>query len=194
MSCVTFVTGNANKLKEVVAILASGVSDGETPRVGKFTITNRALDLEELQGLIEQVATHKANAAAQLVEGPVLVEDTCLGLTAFNDLPGPYIKWFVQAVGLQGIVDMLYKFDDKSAKAITTFAYCEGPGREVHIFQGITEGQIVDSRGSTDFGWDAIFEPNGFTETYAEMDKLVKNSISHRSKALAKVKEFMLEQ
>ncbi|EEQ39492.1 putative inosine triphosphate pyrophosphatase [Clavispora lusitaniae] len=191
MSTITFVTGNANKLKEVLYILG-GNNDSNT--VGKFNIVNRSLDVEEIQGTIDEVTIHKAKSAAQLIGGPVLVEDTCLAFDALNDLPGPYVKWFLKAIGLRGLVDMLYKFDDKGAKAVCTFGYCEGPGKEVKLFQGITKGTIVESRGPQDFGWDSIFEPNGFTETYAEMEKATKNSISHRYKALEKVKTFLLEQ
>lgn len=192
MSTITFVTGNANKLKEVLYILAGeGLAD---PKVGRFTVTNKSLDLEEVQGTIEEVTIHKAKQAAELIGGPVLVEDTCLGFNAFNNLPGPYIKWFVQSVGLQGLNDMLYKFEDKSANAICTFGYCAGPGQEVELFQGITEGNIVPSRGHQNFGWDSIFEPKGFDQTYAEMDKAVKNTISHRYRALDKLKSFLIQQ
>lgn len=193
MSTITFVTGNANKLKEVVAILSEGSSSGDS-KVGKYTITNKSLDLDELQGSIEEVTIHKAKSAAKLLNGPVLVEDTCLGFTAFNNLPGPYIKWFVKSIGLQGLVDMLYKFEDKGANAICTFGYCEGPDAEVKLFQGITKGNIVDSRGPTNFGWDSVFEPEGYKETYAEMDKKIKNTISHRYRALDKLKKFLEEQ
>lgn len=194
MSYITFVTGNPNKLKEVVAILAESQDPSGVSKVGKYSITNKALDLIEIQGTIEEVTIHKAQSAAELIGGPVLVEDTCLGFNALNNLPGPYIKWFVQAVGLQGLVDLLYKFEDKGANAICTFGFCEGPGKEVKIFQGITKGTIVDSRGPTNFGWDSVFQPEGFTQTYAELDKLVKNSISHRFKALDKLRDFLLSQ
>lgn len=190
MSTITFVTGNANKLKEVLAILSEGKEGAN--KVGKFTISNKSLDLVEVQGTLEEVTIHKAQSAAEIVNGPVLVEDTGLGFTAFNDLPGPYIKWFVASVGLQGLVDMLFKFEDKSAKAITTLGYCEGPGKEVKLFLGVTLGRIVDSRGHKNFGWDSVFEPTGFNQTYAEMDKEVKNTISHRYKALEKLKEYLL--
>lgn len=188
---ITFVTGNANKLKEVVAILGGG-SSAEGNKVGQYSIVNTSLDVEEVQGTIDEVTIHKAKSAAALVGGPVLVEDTCLAFTAFNDLPGPYIKWFVQGVGLQGLVDMLYKFEDKSAKAVCTFGYCEGPGSEVRLFQGVTHGSIVESRGHKNFGWDLIFQPDGHQQTYAEMDPTLKNTLSHRSKALAKVRAYLL--
>jgi inosine triphosphate pyrophosphatase len=191
MSTITFVTGNANKLREVVQILCNGE---EGAKVGKFTITNQKIDLDEIQGSIEDVTIHKVKQAAQIVGGPVLVEDTCLGFNAYNNLPGPYIKWFVKSIGLDGLVKMLDGFQDKSANAITTFGYCDGPNGEVKLFQGITEGTIGNSTGPTDFGWDSIFTPDGFETTYAQMKGEAKNKISQRSKALAKVKEFLISQ
>ncbi|RCK63683.1 Inosine triphosphate pyrophosphatase [Candida viswanathii] len=197
MSTITFVTGNPNKLKEVIQILSSsqdGAATSDSNKVGKFTITNKSIDLDEVQGTIEEVTIHKAKSAAEVIGGPVLVEDTCLGFRAYNDLPGPYIKWFLQSVGLDGLVKMLLGFEDKLANAICTFGFCEGPGKEVKVFQGRTEGNIVPSRGPTNFGWDSVFEPVGFEETYAEMDKSVKNTISHRFRALDKVRDFLLSQ
>lgn len=191
---ITFVTGNANKLKEVIAILSTSESQNGTSKVGKYSITNKSLDLDEVQGTIEEVTINKAKAAAKILDGPVLVEDTCLGFEAFNNLPGPYIKWFVKSIGLSGLVDMLYKFENKGANAICTFGYCEGPDAEVKLFQGITKGNIVDSRGPTDFGWDSVFEPEGFDQTYAEMDKKTKNTISHRFRALDKLRNFLTSQ
>lgn len=191
---ITFVTGNANKLKEVIAILSTSESQDGMSKVGKYSITNKSLDLDEIQGTIEEVTINKAKAAANVLKGPVLVEDTCLGFEAFNNLPGPYIKWFVKSIGLSGLVDMLYKFENKGANAICTFGYCEGPNAEVKLFQGVTKGNIVDSRGPTDFGWDSVFEPEGFDETYAEMDKKTKNTISHRFRALDKLRDFLTNQ
>ncbi len=60
------------------------------------------------------------------------------------------------------------------------FCHAAGPGAEPQVFVGRMEGQIVPSRGHTTFGWDPVFQPEGFQETYAEMDKSVKNTISHR--------------
>lgn len=191
---ITFVTGNANKLKEVIAILSTSESQDGMSKVGKYSITNKSLDLDEVQGTIEEVTINKAKAAANVLKGPVLVEDTCLGFEAFNNLPGPYIKWFVKSIGLSGLVDMLYKFENKGANAICTFGYCEGPDAEVKLFQGVTKGNIVDSRGPTDFGWDSVFEPEGFDQTYAEMDKKNKNTISHRFRALDKLRDFLTNQ
>jgi inosine triphosphate pyrophosphatase len=68
----------------------------------------------------------------------------------------------------------------------------QGEGAEVKIFEGRTEGSIVTPRGKRDFGWDPVFQPEGFQLTYAEMDADTKNSISHRGRALQKLKEHFL--
>ena len=61
------------------------------------------------------------------------------------------------------------------------------------IFEGKTPGQIVNPpRGKRDFGWDPVFQPEGFDKTYAEMESETKNSISHRGRALAQLKQFFL--
>lgn len=107
-------------------------------------------------------------------------------------ITGPYIKWFLEKIGPEGLNKMLTGFDDKSATAVCTFAYSSGENDKVLLFQGKTEGKIVDPRGEISFGWDPCFLPNGFQQTYAELPKEVKNSISHRYKALDLLKNHFM--
>jgi inosine triphosphate pyrophosphatase len=80
---------------------------------------------------------------------------------------------------------MLEGFDDKSATAMCILAYSSGEkDAEVKLFCGTTSGQIVKPRGPNDFGWDPCFQPEGFTQTYAEMSSETKNTISQRYKAV----------
>lgn len=110
------------------------------------------------------------------------------------DSSGPYIKWFLDKVGPDGLYKMLAGFEDKTATAVCTFAYYSGEkGDEVLLFDGKTQGEIVDPRGPRDFGWDPCFQPLGFDQTYAELPKDVKNNISHRSKALHALKTHFIE-
>lgn len=86
---------------------------------------------------------------------------------------------------------MLAGFEDKTAYAMCTFAYCGSVGEEPMVFEGKTQGKIVEARakeGGAGFGWDPIFEPDGFKLTYAEMDADTKNGISHRRRSLEKVR------
>ncbi|EGU12802.1 putative DNA repair-related protein [Rhodotorula toruloides ATCC 204091] len=194
---ILFVTGNANKLKEVRAILLSSTQHTENANPAatpSFSVESQDLDVPEVQGTTEEVAKAKCKAAAEIVGGPCITEDTALAFEALGGLPGPYIKYFLKAVGLEGLNNMLAGFPSKRATAICTFAYSAGPGTEPLIFEGRTEGKIVQARGPTHFGWDPVFEPDeGEGKTYAEMDGVAKNKISHRYRALDKLRKYLLE-
>ncbi|XP_048334019.1 inosine triphosphate pyrophosphatase [Ziziphus jujuba] len=179
---VTFVTGNAKKLEEVRAILGNSIP-----------FQSLKLDLPELQGEPEDISKEKARLASIQVNGPVLVEDTCLCFNALKGLPGPYIKWFLQKIGHEGLNNLLMAYEDKSAYALCAFSFALGPDIEPITFLGKTMGKIVPARGPNDFGWDPIFQPDGYEQTYAEMPKEEKNKISHRYKALAQVKSHFVE-
>ncbi|KAJ8607428.1 hypothetical protein CTAYLR_009989 [Chrysophaeum taylorii] len=180
---ITFVTGNAKKLEEVVAIL----------RGSPLSIASRKLDLPELQGEPEDIAREKCRLAAQAANGAVICEDTLLCFNALRGLPGPYIKWFLAKLGHDGLNKMLAAYDDKTAYAQCLFALCAGPGKPVRLFDGRTHGSIVPPRGDNQFGWDPVFEP---TEsgglTYAEMAVCDKNAISHRGRALTQLRDWLL--
>ncbi|XP_022202548.1 inosine triphosphate pyrophosphatase [Nilaparvata lugens] len=181
---VVFVTGNVKKLEEVTAILGNQLP---------FNLANRSIDLPEFQGEIDEICILKCKEAARIIKGPVIIEDTCLCFNAFGGLPGPYIKWFLQNLGVQKLPRLLDSWEDKTAKAVCTFAYTESEDSEVKLFKGECPGLIVDSRGPETFGWDSCFQPDGYTKTFAEMPKDKKNEISHRSRALAKLKTFFID-
>eukprot|EP01134_Creolimax_fragrantissima_P005453 CFRG5453T1 len=181
---IVFVTGNAKKLEEVLSILGNSVQN----------LTSKKIDLPELQGEPEEISREKCILAAEQIKGPVLIEDTCLCFNALNGLPGPYIKWFLEKTGHEGLNNLLLAYEDKSAYAICNFAFSDGPGHEPIVFSGKIRGSIVPAQGPTDFGWDAIFQPDGFDVTFAELDKSIKNTISHRFRALELVKEYFLSK
>ncbi|KAI9313644.1 inosine triphosphate pyrophosphatase-like protein [Dichotomocladium elegans] len=180
---IVFVTGNKNKLMEVQEILSSTIQ-----------VHSHKIDLPELQGTPSDIAKEKCKIAAEKINGPCITEDTCLCFNALKGMPGPYIKWFLESVGPEGLVKMLDGFNDYSGYALCTFAYCKGPGHEPVVFEGKTPGKIVAPRGPRNFGWDCAFQPDGFDQTYAEMPKDVKNTISHRFRAIEKLKTFLKQQ
>lgn len=143
------------------------------------------------------ISKEKAKLAAQRINGPVLVEDTSLCFNALHGLPGPYIKWFLDKLGHDGLNRLIVGFEDKTAYAQCIFGFCAGPSDEPITFLGRCPGLIVPARGPNTFGWDPIFQPD--TEqgqpgdkTFSEMDKNEKNRISHRSRSLQLVKEFFM--
>eukprot|EP00633_Aureoumbra_lagunensis_P002914 CAMPEP_0197286656 /NCGR_PEP_ID=MMETSP0890-20130614/2232_1 /TAXON_ID=44058 ORGANISM="Aureoumbra lagunensis, Strain CCMP1510" /NCGR_SAMPLE_ID=MMETSP0890 /ASSEMBLY_ACC=CAM_ASM_000533 /LENGTH=223 /DNA_ID=CAMNT_0042755247 /DNA_START=235 /DNA_END=906 /DNA_ORIENTATION=- len=188
---ITFVTGNAKKLEEVRAILERSGDDEMFP----FLIENEKIDLPELQGEPEEIAQEKVKTAAEIAQSAVCCEDTLLCFEALNGLPGPYIKWFLNKLGHDGLNKLLTGYENKSAYAQCLFGLCAGPGQPIRIFDGRTPGKIVPARGNNDFGWDPIFEPDesAHGQTYAEMPKDEKNSISHRNRALIQLRKWLVD-
>ncbi|KAJ4456094.1 putative Inosine triphosphate pyrophosphatase [Paratrimastix pyriformis] len=178
---LTFITGNANKLREVKEILEqSGIS-----------VVSQNVDLPELQGDPTDISVEKCRLASEQVDGPVITEDTSLCYNALHGLPGPYIKWFLKSLGHEGLNRILAGYEDKSADAMCIFAFCPGKGQSVVPFVGKCPGRIVPARGPNTFGWDPIFQPDGFAETFAEMGAATKNRISHRSRSLGMLREYL---
>ncbi|XP_040421076.1 inosine triphosphate pyrophosphatase isoform X1 [Cygnus olor] len=156
-----------------------------------YALVARKIDLPEYQGEPDEISVQKCREAARQVRGPVIVEDTCLCFNALGGLPGPYIKWFLEKLKPEGLYKLLAGFEDKSAYALCTFAFSTGnPEEPVKLFKGQTHGLIVEPRGPRDFGWDPCFQPDGYDQTYAELPKAVKNSISHRYRALSELSAF----
>jgi hypothetical protein len=111
---VTFVSSNQKKIREVNMILGS-----QFP----WKLITHSVDLVEPQATPIEVSRSKCRQAAELCKGPVIVEDTSLCFNALNGLPGPYIKWFYEAVGNEGLIRMLHGFEDRSGKTINIITY-----------------------------------------------------------------------
>ena len=121
----------------------------------------------------------------------VVIEDTALCFDAMGELPGPYIKWFLESIGPAGLCRMLDGFPSRTARAICTLVLIDSD-EQVHVFQGITPGRIAQvPQGEHLFGWDPIFIPSEGQLSYAQMTVEEKNRISHRSRALAQLREYL---
>ncbi|WP_184891123.1 non-canonical purine NTP pyrophosphatase [Candidatus Cardinium hertigii] len=190
MKEINFVTSNALKLKEVRAILGNN-------SFCNFKLLHYSLELPELQASPTEIAINKCMTAANVVQGPALIDDTMLTFNSLNGLPGPYIKAFIAQIGLEGLVRILTDFQDKSAQVSCTFGYTEGPNHKVHLFTGTINGKIVAPSPYLDTSqssWGSIFQPDGYHINYAMMDQDEKNKISHRYKALMLLKEYFMKQ
>ena len=168
---LTLVTSSADKLAEVERLLGRRLAQASLP-------------LEEIQAIdVEAVVRHKAHQAYARLGRPVLVEDTGLTFAAWNGLPGALIKWFLAALGPQGICKLLRDETNRAATATTVFGYDDGG--ECRVFAGTVPGVIPEApRGANGFGWDAIFQPLGSDRTFAEMTPGEKDHFSMRRLAL----------
>ncbi len=173
-----FITGNDNKARELGEILGTNIK-------------REKLDLEEIQSLdLKEIAAHKVKQAYHILQTPVLVEDVGLIFHALGNLPGPYIKWFNQEIGIDNYPTLLQPYENK--KITATCMYCLYDGTTLHYFEGINTGTMADeARGERGFGFDRIFIPEGKSQTMAEMPPAEKHTLSHRGRALAKLKEFL---
>ena len=185
MSMLYFVTSNEEKFREIHSALA-----GCPVQVERVT-----LDLPEIQSIHPaDVAAYKARRAYEyLGTGQVLVEDTGLGIDVWDGYPGALIKWVLGTVGERGLCRQLDAWADRRATA--TVVLCLFNGQDVRTFAGQSTGTIThEPRGAFGFGWDSIFQPDGYTITYGEMPREEKMRISMRARALERLKHHLLGQ
>eukprot|EP00920_Eleutheroschizon_duboscqi_P009389 GHVT01021579.1.p2 GENE.GHVT01021579.1~~GHVT01021579.1.p2 ORF type:complete len:222 (-),score=54.82 GHVT01021579.1:899-1525(-) len=123
-------------------------------RLGQFfRLEAIDVDVVEIQAADEEeVGRHKCKEAFEKLRRPVVVEDTSLAFNALKGLPGPFVKWFEQKLGNEGLKQLLAGFEDKTAYAVCTVCFCDGQG-EPRSFVGRTKGTIVAPRGDRGFGW-----------------------------------------
>lgn len=174
---IYFVTGNKRKLEEAQAII---------PELQQLDF-----DLPEIQEMDEQkIIAAKLVATFAHHPGPFVVEDSSLSFEALHGLPGPFIRWFMESMGLPGLAEMTLKLGNQRARSTVTIGYAQDINN-IHYFSADIEGTIVAPRGKAEFGFDPIFIPDGFDRTFAEMSLEEKTSISHRAMAFRKLKEFL---
>ncbi len=175
-----FITGNKGKFEEVKAML---------PFMEQLD-----LDLPEIQELdAHAIIRAKLHAAFEHKTGEFIVEDTSLYLDCLHSLPGTLIKWFLKAMGPEGLARLAVVLGDKKAQAKVIIGYAKSP-EEVVFFEGVIHGTIVLPRGLSGFGWDTIFQPEGYEKTFGEMSRTEKNAISMRRISLMKLKEYLKKQ
>jgi XTP/dITP diphosphohydrolase len=170
---ILFATSNPHKFEEAAAFLGKrGIS------VARLPFEHRELRSESL----EEIAREAADAAYKTCGKPVFVEDTGLFIKALNGFPGPYSAWAQKKLGNSGILKLMAGTGDRSAFFEACIAYHDG--KTVTCFAGRCAGAITDApRGTSGFGYDPIFVPDGHSQTFAE-NILLKNNISHRYKSL----------
>jgi non-canonical purine NTP pyrophosphatase (RdgB/HAM1 family) len=159
-----FLTSNEHKVEEANAILGD--------------VHQLDVDIDEIQSLDQEaIVRHKLDEARNHASD-VFVEDTALYFDEMNGLPGPLVKWFLEAIGPEGLWQLALSQNALRARAITMIGHYDG---DYHFYTGEVNGMIGEPRGDG-FGWDPIFYPDGYEQSYAELGD-EKHDISHRTKA-----------
>lgn len=149
---------------------------------------------EETGTTFAENAILKATGVSKLVARLVIADDSGLEVDALGGAPGIYSARYAgenakDAANLEKLLRELKDIANRSARFRCAIALAQN-GRVLSTFEGVVEGTIVDlPRGSAGFGYDPIFQPTGFEQTFAEMPSELKDRLSHRGKAIARLSE-----
>jgi XTP/dITP diphosphohydrolase len=185
-----FATHNKGKLKEVQGLVPEGI------RVISLDELNMTAEIEETGTTLQENALIKARYLYKEYKKPVLADDTGLEVAALNGAPGVYSARYGGAHGdaeknMTLLLKNMEACENRKARFRTVIAYIDEGGQET-LFEGIVEGDILRERhGDEGFGYDPIFQPKGYTLSFAQMPLTEKNLISHRARALRKFMEFI---
>ncbi|MBP6230136.1 MAG: non-canonical purine NTP diphosphatase [Paludibacteraceae bacterium] len=187
-----FATNNAHKLEEVQYML------GDSLVLQNLQDIHCTEDIPENEPTIEGNALFKARYIYQKYGKACFADDSGLEVEALNNAPGVHsARYAGEARDFHANNTLLLKnlatISNKKARFKTVIA-CIIEGKE-SLFEGIVEGEIIDSpRGNNGFGYDPIFQPNGYDKTFAELGVEVKNAISHRARAIQAFLIFLKQQ
>lgn len=180
-------TDNKNKIKEIKNLL----EDLDIEILGKSDI-GADFEVEENGETLYDNALLKAKAISDKTDDYVLADDTGLFVNSLNGEPGVHSARYASEhndkLNREKLLKNLLNFEDRSAYFKTQLILID-KNKNIIPLEGVCEGEIIkEERGENGFGYDSIFMPNGYKETFAEMSLSEKNKISHRSKALQKLK------
>lgn len=186
---LVFATHNAHKLKEIQALLPT------TIELLSLTDINCNEDIPETATTIEGNALLKAQYIKEKYGYDVFADDTGLEVVALNGAPGVYSARYAgaQKNDADNVALLLQQMEgnpERKAQFRTVIALCLG--KETYTFEGIAKGSICQVPiGNNGFGYDPIFVPEGYTQTFAQLSQEEKNNISHRGRAFEKLLVFL---
>lgn len=178
MKDIVFITGNQKKADYLGQLLG-------------HPIDHVKVELDELQSLdLKEVVKHKLHQAYEHAHRPVLVEDVALEFTAFKRLPGTFIKWFLEEFSQEELC-RLVDGKDRGVTARCVFGYYDG-NTETY-FEGSLKGALPEHpAGAGGYGWDAIFIPEGYSVTRAELSPEDDHRTYLQIKPIEQVRDFLL--
>ncbi len=190
---MVLATRNAGKVAEMRSLL----EDLPVDVLGAEAFPGMG-EVEENAPTLAGNAAKKAREVFAFTGLPSLADDTGLEVQALGGRPGVYSARYAgeeaNPVANRRLLlsEMLGKAD-RSARFTTVLAYFDGV--DMRLFEGVCEGRIEPvERGAGGFGYDALFLPDGETQTFAELPSVRKNAISHRGRAMQRFRSFLIER
>ncbi len=186
---IVFATNNQNKVKEVQALLPNSIQLMSLKEIECFE------DIPETQETITGNALQKANYVFDNYGYVCFADDTGLEVNALDGAPGIYSARYAgpekdSEKNMTKLLKELKNKDDRSAQFKTVIALVGID--KTKTFEGICKGEITNTKeGEKGFGYDPIFKPSGYQETFAQMPLSTKNTIGHRGKAVQKLITFL---
>ena len=192
MKKLVFATNNKHKLQEVSAMLAQKFYVAGLADMGCFE------DIPETGATLEENASIKSQYVVDRFHTDCFADDTGLEVDALDGRPGVYsARYAGEGATYEKNVDkLLEELDGKTIRTarFRTVISLILNGKE-YLFDGVVEGRIIEERrGGSGFGYDPVFVPNGYEQTFAEMEPELKNKISHRAIATQKFANFILNK
>ena len=198
MGKIVFATNNLHKLEEIRQIL------GDNMEVLSLSDIDCHADIPETADTLEGNALQKARYVWDHYHMSVFADDTGLEVDALDGAPGVHSARYADGEGHDSEANMqklLRELDGKTRRTahfrtvIALLLAPEGAAAAaeptVHLFEGRVDGTIATAkRGTAGFGYDPLFVPAGYNESFAELGTEVKNTISHRARAVALLCEF----
>jgi XTP/dITP diphosphohydrolase len=186
---IVFASNNKNKIHELQSMLPESITIVSIESIGCFE------DIPETADTIEGNAIQKANYVTQKYGFDCFADDTGLEVDALDGEPGVFSARYAgeQRNADDNMNKLLVNLSDKNNRAaqFKTVIALNLKG-EQHLFTGIAKGEItLEKIGNQGFGYDPIFQPEGFTQTFAQLSLDVKNKISHRGKATQELIAFL---
>ena len=189
MEKLIFATNNEHKLTEVKHMLKNSFQVLGLKEAG----INE--DIPENEPTLEGNAKTKAQFVHKRLKTNVFADDTGLEIKALNGEPGVFSARYAgtDKNSTQNMQKVLQAMDgEKQREAQFRTSICLILNNKEFMFEGIVKGQILkDKKGDTGFGYDPIFEPDGYTKSFAQMGMDEKNKISHRGQAVQKLVKFL---
>jgi len=157
-------------------------------------------EVEEDHPTLEGNALKKARYVYEATGLPALSDDTGLEVDALSGRPGVYSARYAgedatYQDNLEKLLEELAGVAPKDRKAQFRTVAALVSGDDTHTFEGVCRGVILSKpRGDKGFGYDPVFQPEGYNQTFAELDPGVKNEISHRGRAIKKLRNFLISR